>query len=123
MRASAEVARRACLQLDGSWSLVDAPGTARRLRIRAQALAADLAWWRPLAEQDAWDAGFARSVAGLQGFRPRRASLVVVDQAPLTRDDFAVLQQLEAQAWGWPRALRVVLVGGDVPALARPLAT
>jgi hypothetical protein len=121
--ASAEVARRSCLQLDGSWSLADVQGAAGRLRIRAQALAADLAWWRPLAARDAWDAGVARSVAGLRGFRPRRASLIVVDQAPLTREDFSVLQQLEAQAWAWPRALRVVVVGGEVPALARPLAT
>lgn len=119
----AEAARRACLQLDGSWALADAQGAAARWRIRAAALRADLAWWRPLAQGDAWDAGLARSVAGLQGFRPRRATLVVVEQgaARLSREDLAQLAQLEQQAWGWPRAVRVLLVGGEPPAAARPL--
>ena len=75
----------------------------------------------PLADGDAWDAGVALSVAGLQGFRPRRATLVVVEQARLSPEDGKVLSQLEQQAWNWPRAVRVVLVGGEPPVQARPL--
>lgn len=114
-------AHRACLQLDGSWAMSDAGSAAGRWRIRAGALAADAAWWRPLQAHDAWDAGVAHSLAGLQGFRPRRATLIVVEQAPISREGFAVLAALEQQAWGWPRAVRLVLVGGEPPALARPL--
>jgi hypothetical protein len=120
--ADTEAARRACLQLDGTWAMVDAAGGLARLRIRAAALAADAAWWRPLTAGDAWDAGVARSVAGLQGFKPRRATLIVVEQALLSRDELSVLAHLEQQAFSWPRAVRVVLVGGHPPALARPLA-
>ncbi len=116
-----EAARRACLALDGSWSMADAAGPAGRLRIRGAALWADAAWWRPLADADAWDAGVALSVAGLQGFRPRRATLVVVEQERLSPDDGKVLAQLEQAAWNWPRAVRVLLVGGDPPVQARPL--
>lgn len=120
--ANAEAARRACLQLDGSWAMVDAASGFARLRIRAAALAADAAWWRPLSLSDAWDAGVALSVSGLQGFRPRRATLIVVDQAVLSQEELSVLAQMEQQAFSWPRAVRVVLVGGHPPALARPLA-
>lgn len=120
--AHVEAARRACLQLDGSWGMADAVGGFARLRIRAAALAADAAWWRPLANSDAWDAGVALSVSGLQGFRPRRATLILVEQAVLSREELSVLAQLERQAFSWPRAVRVVLVGGNPPALARPLA-
>lgn len=118
---NAEAARRACLALDGTWPMVDAAGAAGRWRIRAAALWADAAWWRPLADGDAWDAGVALSVAGLQGFTPRRATLVVVEQARLSPEDGKVLAQLEQAAWNWPRAMRVVLVGGEPPQQARPL--
>ena len=117
----AEAAYRACLQLDGSWVLADAVGVAGRWRVRAAALAADAAWWRPLAEHDAWDAGVAHSLARLAGFRPRRATLIVVQQAPLDSAALAQVAALEQQAWNWPRAVRLVLVGGDAPAIARPL--
>lgn len=119
--ADPEVARRACLLLDGTWQLVDAASVAARLRVRFAALAADLAWWRALAPHDAWDAGVARTVAGLQGFRPRRATLIVVEQAPVDEAGLRVLCELERQAPGWPRAVRVVLAGGPVPGLARPV--
>ncbi len=114
------VARRAALLLDGSWAMADAGG-AGRLAIRAKALVADLAWWRPLAEGDAWDAGLARHPAALAGFRPRRATLVLVDGAAIDAEAARVIGALEAQAWGWPRALRIVVCGGPVPAFARPL--
>ena len=117
----AEAAYRACLHLDGSWSMADAGGALGRWRIRASALAADAAWWRPLAEHDTWDAGVAHSLSRLKGFRPRRATLIVVEQAPMNREGLAMLAALEQQAWHWPRAVRVVLVGGDAPAVARPL--
>lgn len=117
----AEVAHRACLQLDGSWAMADAGGALGRWRVRAAALAADAAWWRPLAAHDAWDAGVAHSLARLQGFRPRRATLIVVEQSAIDSQGLAVLATLEQQAWGWPRAVRVVLVGGETPAIARPL--
>ena len=117
----AEAAYRACLQLDGSWAMADAGSASGRWRIRAAALAADAAWWRPLAAHDAWDAGVAHSLSGLKGFRPRRATLIVVEQAPIDGEGLAMLATLEQQAWNWPRAVRVVLVGGDAPGMARPL--
>lgn len=119
--ARADVADRACLALDGSWALEDASTAAGRLACRVAAKAADLAWWRPLAAHDAWDAGVARSVPGLRGFRPRRATLIVVRETPLDAAGLETLAQLQRQAWGWPRAVRVVLVGGPVPDMARPV--
>lgn len=119
--ADPHVARRACLALDGSWSLADAPSPAARLRVRLAAQAADLAWWRALAPHDAWDAGVARTVVGLRGFRPRRATLIVVEEAPVEEAGLQVLAELERQAWGWPRAVRVVLAGGPIPGMARPI--
>ena len=119
--ADPEVARRACMALDGTWTLGDATSSAARWRVRLRAQAVDLAWWRALAPQDAWDAGVARTVVGLAGFRPRRATLIVVEEAPLDEAAFRVLVELERQAWGWPRAVRVVLAGGPIPGMARPV--
>lgn len=117
----AEAAYRACLQLDGTWAMADAGGALGRGRIRAAALAADAAWWRPLADDDAWDAGVARSLPRLAGFWPRRATLIVVEHTPIDGPGLAVLAALEVEASHWPRAVRVVLVGGEAPAMARPL--
>lgn len=118
------VAHRAAWRLDGSWAMADATA-AGRLALRARALAADLAWWRARREADAWDAGTAVQAEALQGFRPRRATLVIVDGRALAADGGrafgAVLAQLERQSPGWPQALRVVVSGGPVPACARPL--
>lgn len=116
-----DAAYRACLQLDGSWAMADVGGALGRWRMRAAALAADAAWWRPLAADDAWDAGVAHSLVRLKDFRPRRATLIVVEHSPLDGEGLAVLAALEQQAWRWPRAVRVVLVGADAPGMARPL--
>ena len=119
--ADAAVAQRAALLLDGSWAMVDAAGGGARLAIRARALWADAAWWRPLQPTDAWDAGIAARPAVLAGFVPRRATLIVIDAATLDAAGARVLGQLEQQAWGWPRAVRVVVAGGAKPAFARPV--
>lgn len=63
----AEVARRTCLQLDGTWWMLDA-GPLGRLWIRLRALL-----WA-----DAWDSGWARDPAALAGFVPRRPTLIIV---------------------------------------------
>ena len=118
---SLDVARRACLQLDRTWILEDAASSAERWRIRLAAQAADRVWWRALGPLDAWDAGIARSVAGLAGFAPRRATLIVVDQLGLDAAAHAVLAGLEQRAQTWPRAVRLVVVGGEPPGYARPL--
>jgi len=119
--ADAAVARRAALLLDGSWAMADAAGAGARLAIRARALWADAAWWRPLQPTDAWDAGLAPRPAALAGFVPRRATLIVIDAATLDEAGARVLGQLEQQAWGWARAVRVVVAGGATPAFARPV--
>jgi hypothetical protein len=119
--ADGAVARRAALLLDGSWALADAGGAAARLAIRGRALWADVAWWRALQPTDAWDAGVALRPADLQGFVPRRATLIVVDAATLDADGVRALGGLEQAAWGWPRAVRVVVAGGAPPAFARPV--
>jgi hypothetical protein len=119
--ANAAVARRAALLLDGSWAMADATGAAARLGIRGRALWADAAWWRPLQATDAWDAGQALRPAALVGFVPRRATLIVVDAAALDEAGVRVLAQLEQAAWGWPRAVRVVVTGGVTPPFARPV--
>lgn len=119
--ADAAVARRACLLLDGSWAMADAAGAAGQLALRARALMADLAWWRPLQPADAWDAGICAQPSALQGFVPRRATLIVIDAATLDDAGARVLGQLEQQAWNWPRAVRVVMAGGPVPGFARPV--
>jgi hypothetical protein len=117
----AELARRACLQLDGSWAMDDAAGAIARWGVRLQAQRADLAWWRPLAPGDAWDAGFAPSAAALKGFVPRRATLIVLEPAALDDEGLRAVAGLEQQAWNWPRAVRVLVAGGPVPGFARPL--
>lgn len=117
----AAVARRACLLLDGSWAMADAAGAAGRLGLRGHAMLADAAWWRPLQPTDAWDAGIATHPAALQGFVPRRATLIVIDAATLDESGVRVLGQFEQAAWGWPRAVRVVVAGGPVPPFARPV--
>ncbi len=119
--ADGAVARRACLLLDGSWAMADAGSAAGRLALRGRALVADLAWWRPLAPTDAWDAGVAPRPAALAGFKPRRATLIVIDAATLDEPGVRVLGQLEQDAWGWPRAVRVVVAGGATPPFARPV--
>jgi hypothetical protein len=120
--ADAETARRACLQLDGTWGLVDAKDSAARYRIRLAAQRADLSWWRPLAAHDSWDAGWVTSAAALQGFRPRRATLIVVAQTAIDDAGLRVLAELEQVAWGWRRAVRLVMTGGPAPTFARHLA-
>jgi hypothetical protein len=119
--ADAAAARRACLLLDGSWAMADAGGNAARLALRARALRNDASWWRPLQPTDAWDAGVAPRPAALAGFVPRRATLIVIDAATLDEAGLRVLGQLEQQAWGWPRAVRVVVAGGPTPGFARPV--
>lgn len=105
----AEIARRAALQLDGTWRMRDA-STAGRLAIRAGALRADVAWWRALRPADAWDAGEAVDADSLGGFEPRRTTLVVVTFAADEKLARA-LASLERRAAGWRRAVRVLLVG------------
>ena len=104
----AEVARRACLLLDGSWWMTDA-SAAGRLAIRAKALLTDAAWWRPLQERDAWDAGFAPDPAALAGFVPRRATLIVIEGEPDGAGRKA-LDALARQADALQRAIRVLVV-------------
>jgi hypothetical protein len=119
--ADAAVAQRAALLLDGSWAMADAASSAGRWALRGRALWADAAWWRPLQPTDAWDAGEAPSPAALSGFVPRRATLIVIDARTLDAAGAQALGRLEQQAWGWPRAVRVVVAGGAVPAFARPV--
>ena len=120
--ADAEWARQACLLLDGTWALADAPGALARWRVRGAALAAGVAWWRPLAPQDAWDAGVAPSASALRGFVPRRATLIVIEQVTVDEAGAQALAALEQQAFSGPRAVRVLLAGGPVPPFARPVA-
>lgn len=117
--AEAEVARRACLQLDGSWSLVDAASDAARWRMRLSALRSDLCWWRPLDSQDPWDAGVVKSVAALAGFKPRRPTLLVLPYTEIGTDDLRLLGELEQRSWAMPRAVRLVIAGGPTPPFAR----
>ncbi len=114
----AEVARRVALQLDGSWRMADA-SAAGRLAIRAQALWADIAWWRALQPGDAWDTGEATGASALAGFEPRRTTLVVIAGTP-DEAGLRTLAELERRATGWARALRVLLVGA-APGTARYL--
>jgi hypothetical protein len=103
------VARRACLWLDGSWQLQDAASGLARWAVRLQALWTDIAWWRPLQQGDAWDAGVADHPARLEGFRPRRATLIVIDQA-LDEAGLRALEAIRARSCDLQRAVRVVLV-------------
>jgi hypothetical protein len=118
---SAAAARRACLALDGSWWMQDAASAGARIGIRLRALGADAAWWRPLQAGDAWDAGICDEPARLEGFRPRRATLIVID-SPLEVAGRRALAALDLGAYGLRRAVRVLLVSDGPPQpLARPL--
>jgi hypothetical protein len=88
-----EVARRACLQLDGTWWMMDA-GPLGRLWIRLRALLL----------ADAWDSGWARDPAALVGFVPRRPTLIVVN-GPLPE---TVGADLARSASGGRRRVRVL---------------
>ncbi|MBL8326236.1 MAG: hypothetical protein JNJ89_14890 [Rubrivivax sp.] len=114
----AEIARRAALQLDGSWAMAGA-SKAGRWALRARALWADLAWWRALQPGDAWDAGEAADATALAGFVPRRTTLVIVGRAP-DAAGLRTLAELERRAPAWRRAVRVLLVGAP-PGTARHL--
>ena len=105
----AEVARRACLQLDGSWWMADASAVGR-LATRAKAALANAAWWRPLQEGDAWDAGFAPDPGALHGFVPRRATLIVIEGEP-DAEGRKALDSLARQSDALRRAIRVLIVG------------
>lgn len=105
----AELAARACLQLDGTWPMTEA-GRLGRLALRGHALWADLAWWRSLQPTDAWDAGTARDTAALAQFVPRRTTLIVVHGEP-DEPCRGALASLERQAPQFRRAVRVLLVG------------
>jgi hypothetical protein len=114
----AEIAHRACLQLDGSWVMADASGVGR-LAIRARALWTDIAFWRAPRKGDAWDAGEAVDAAALAGFVPRRHTLIVVPGDP-GMAGYRTLADLERQAPRWRRAVRVLLLGAP-PGTARYL--
>lgn len=114
----AEIARRAALQLDGSWRMSDASALGR-LGIRAGALWSDLAWWRSLQDGDAWDAGAAPDAGALAGFEPRRTTLILIEGATGATLPRA-LAELERRAPRWRRAVRVLLVGA-APGTARHL--
>lgn len=117
---SAVAARRACLALDGSWWMQDAASAAARIGIRLRALGADAAWWRPLQARDAWDAGICDEPASLEGFTPRRATLIVIER-PLDAGGRRALAALDQGAYGLRRAVRVVLVTDELQPFARPL--
>jgi hypothetical protein len=109
--ADPAVARRACLQLDGSWDLADASGWGR-MQIRVGALLSDLVWWRPARPGDYWDAGWAADPAVLRGFVPRRATLIVI-RLPLREADRTALADLAdraEQGTGFRHALRCLMV-------------
>jgi hypothetical protein len=109
--ADPAVARRACLQLDGSWDLADASGWGR-MQIRAGALLGDLAWWRSPAPRAYWDAGWAPAPEALRGLVPRRPTLIVV-QGPLREAGHAALAGLACRAEqgaGFRHALRCLMV-------------
>lgn len=108
----AEIARRACLQLDGSWSMADT-SAAGQVAIRASALWAELAWWRALQAADAWDCGEAADAGALTGFEPRRTTLVIITGRP-DEAGLRALAGLERRASSWRRALRIVLVGAPM---------
>lgn len=89
----AEVARRTCLQLDGTWWMQDAGALGRPwIRLRALLVA------------DAWDSGWARDPAALAGFVPRRPTLIVVS-GPLPEP---VRAELARHAGPGRRRLRVL---------------
>lgn len=103
--ADAEVARRACLWLDGSWWLQDASATGRVV-IRLKALWRDRLPTAALRDDDPWDTGWARNGAALVGLVPRRPTLVVLD-GPL---DPGALSALARASSGWRRPVRLLLL-------------
>lgn len=105
---SAEIARRACLQLDGSWAMQEASALGR-LAVRGRAWLADATWWRPLRADDVWDAGFAPDAAALRGFEPRRATLIVLEGEP-DEAGLQALAEIDARAATLRCAVRVLVI-------------
>ena len=89
--------------------MADARTSAQRLGIRLRALCVGAAWWRPLQDDDAWDAGVAVDPGRLAEFIPRRATLIVINRE-LGVAGHQALEALNDRAFELPSAVRVVVV-------------
>ncbi len=105
-------------ELDGSHRLARL-GRLPGLTWRAQVLLNDHWPGRPPRPSDPWDCGWWRdgALAEAAAFRPRRATLLLVDESPAVE---ALLATLRAASAGYARPLRVLRVrgGGAAPASA-----
>ena len=86
-------------QLDGTGLLLTCSGPWARLGLRLRIKLREACWWRARKASDPWDCGFLQTndtvVARLRAFSPRRATLIVVQDASTQtlRDSIATLQQ------------------------------
>ncbi len=112
LTGSLQSAQDACLQIDGSWLLQDCAGAAARLALRLSVKCHDALWWRARASSDPWDSGFALSASALAGFKPRRATLIVIESDTIDSALQAVAE-LHARQAQLPHAVRVLIVSGQ----------
>ncbi|MCW5654859.1 hypothetical protein [Hydrogenophaga sp.] len=112
-----------CLHLDGSEALA-AGGRLAGLLLRLRTKRDDALWWRARQRTDPWDCGHLREgTAALQAlarFRPRRATLMVVEGLPDDRLQ-AVLRILREHGAAYRHPVRLLVLGGEPPAGGRRL--
>jgi hypothetical protein len=101
-------------QLDGTGLLLacSGPGAGRWLRLHIKLREA--LWWRARQANDPWDCGFlntdAAAVAQVQGFLPRRATLIVAQDVPhsLLHERLTVLRERQSM---FRQPVRVLVMG------------
>lgn len=112
--AGTALAQALCLERDGSLAMAACAGAAGRLALRLRTKLHDSMRWRPLHENDAWDAGYViptpAGLLALKRFRPRRATLVVAEGlvTPVLR---VVMDGFQAQQAIWTCPVRLLVLG------------
>lgn len=106
-----DLLRRFANQLDGSLALAAMPRARQRWAFRLQVKWWDAQWWRQRRYTDPWDCGYLRpeaSTTDLVAFRPRRATLVVVQGLP-PEELLERVQALSDQSPAYRQPLRLLL--------------
>jgi|GEM_PF-2693500 len=106
LRSGLELFQR---ELDGDRALRELPSQGSRLRMRLRVKLLEALPGRSSRRDDPWDCGYLNEAAALAAFRPRRATLMVIEALPY--DELQpLLALLRAQSAGYRRPLRVIVL-------------
>lgn len=107
-------------QLDGSDQLAAAGGKLAGLLLRLRVKVRDAMWWRARQPSDPWDAGYLiGEPQALRAFRPRRATLMVAEEAGLDAAALAsAVQILASNSGAFHHPVRLLVLGRSIDARA-----